>query len=101
MDKSSVAGPVSPFVGPFLGVVFRVDSLCLKRASWRRAWSHVIPFFAFPPAVRRVVYTTNSIESVHARLRKITSEWSRAAHDWKQAMNQFSNLYAERFSIRG
>jgi len=94
-------------------------------ASWRRAWSHVIPFFAFPPAVRRVIYTTNSIESVHARLRKIiktrghfpsddaatkliwlalrniTADWSRAAHDWKQAMNQFAILYAERFSVRG
>ena len=74
-------------------------------ASWRRAWSNVIPFFAFPPAVRKVIYTTNSIESVNARLRKIiktrehfpsddaatkliwlalrniTSKWSRAAHD--------------------
>ena len=40
-------------------------------ASWRRAWSHVIPFFAFPPEVRRVIYTTNAIESVNARLRKI------------------------------
>ncbi len=36
-------------------------------ASWRRAWSNVIPFFAFPPEVRRVIYTTNSIESVNAR----------------------------------
>ena len=93
-------------------------------ASWRRAWSHVIPFFAFPPAVRRVMYTTNSIESVHARLRKIiktrghfpsddaatkliwlalrniTAEWSRAAPDWKQAMNQFAILYADRFTVR-
>ncbi len=40
-------------------------------ASWRRAWAHVIPFFAFPPAIRRVLYTTNALESVHARLRKI------------------------------
>ena len=40
-------------------------------ASCRRAWPHVIPFFAFPPAVRRVIYTTNAIESVNARLRKI------------------------------
>ena len=79
--------------------------------SWRRAWSNVIPFFAFPPAVRRVIYTTNSIESVNARLRKIiktrghfpsddaaskliwlalrniTADWSRASHDWKSAMN--------------
>ena len=40
-------------------------------ASWRRAWDKVIPFFAFPPAVRKVVYTTNAIESINARLRKI------------------------------
>ncbi|WP_194727447.1 IS256 family transposase [Noviherbaspirillum malthae] len=93
-------------------------------ASWRRAWQHVIPFFAFPPEVRRVIYTTNSIESVHARLRKIiktrghfpsddaatkliwlalrniTAQWSRAAHDWKQAMNQFAIMYADRFNLR-
>lgn len=91
-------------------------------ASWRRAWAQVIPFFAFPPAVRKVIYTTNAIESVNARLRKIiktrghfpsdesatkliwlalrniTAEWSRASHDWKQAMNQFAVLYAERFT---
>ena len=40
-------------------------------ASWRRAWDRVISFFAFPPEVRRVIYTSNAIESVHARLRKI------------------------------
>jgi len=91
-------------------------------ASWRRAWSHVIPFFAFPAAVRKVIYTTNAIESVNARLRKIiktrghfptdeaatkliylalrniTSEWGRAAHDWKTAMNQFAILYDDRFT---
>ena len=38
---------------------------------WRRAWEHVIPFFAFPPEVRRVIYTTNAIESLHMQLRKI------------------------------
>lgn len=37
-------------------------------ASWRRAWSHVIPFFAFPPQIRRVIYTTNPIESINACL---------------------------------
>ena len=40
-------------------------------ASWRRAWTHVVPFFAFPPDVRRLIYTTNALESVHAQLRKI------------------------------
>ncbi|EUC17181.1 transposase mutator type, partial [Burkholderia sp. BT03] len=91
-------------------------------AAWRRAWDRVIPFFAFPPAVRKVIYTTNAIESVNARLRKIvktrgpfptdeaatkllwlalrniTADWSRAAHDWKAAMNQFAILYEDRFT---
>lgn len=90
-------------------------------AAWRRAWDRVIPFFAFPPAIRRVIYTTNAIESINARLRKIiktrghfpsddaaskliwlalrniTADWGRAAKDWKDAMNQFAILYAERF----
>lgn len=90
--------------------------------SWRRAWDRVIPFFAFPPAVRRVIYTTNAIESVHGRLRKIiktrghfpseeaaskliwlalrniTAEWSRAAKEWKEAMNQFAIMYGDRFA---
>jgi putative transposase len=91
-------------------------------AAWRRAWDRVIPFFAFPPAIRRVIYTTNAIESVNARLRKIiktrghfpsddaaskliwlalrniTADWAKAAHNWKEAMNQFAILYAERFT---
>jgi transposase-like protein len=90
-------------------------------AAWRNAWDRVIPFFAFPPAVRRVIYTTNAIENVNAQLRKIiknrshfpsddaatkliwlalrniTAGWSRAAHDWKQAMNQFAIMYEDRF----
>jgi transposase-like protein len=40
-------------------------------ASWRRAWAHVLPFFAFPPEIRRVIYTTNALESLNARIRKI------------------------------
>ena len=91
-------------------------------AAWHRAWDKVIPFFAFPPAVRKVVYTTNAIESINARLRKIiktrghfpsddaatkliwlalrniTADWGRAAPDWKIAMNQFAILYADRFT---
>ena len=82
----------------------------------------MIPFFAFPPEVRRVIYTTNAIESVNARLRKIiktrghfpsddaaskliwlalrniTADWGRAAKDWKEAMNQFAILYEDRFT---
>jgi putative transposase len=91
-------------------------------AAWRRAWDRVIPFFTFPPEVRKVIYTTNAIESVNARLRKIiktrghfpsddaaakliwlalrniTADWGRAANNWKTAMNQFAILYADRFT---
>ena len=38
--------------------------------SWRDAWERVIPYFAFPPALRRAVYTTNQIESLNAVVRK-------------------------------
>lgn len=91
-------------------------------AAWRRAWDRVIPFFAFPPDVRRIIYTTNAMESVNAQVRKIiktrghfpsdeaatkliwlalrniTAEWSRPAYNWKSAMNQFAILYGERFT---
>jgi transposase-like protein len=90
-------------------------------AAWRRAWDRVIPFFAFPPAVRRVIYTTNAIESVNSQIRKIiktrghfptddaatkliwlalrniTAKWERGPQHWKEAMNQFAILYADRF----
>ena len=91
-------------------------------AAWRRAWDRVIPFFAFPTDVRRIIYTTNAIESVHGRLRKIiksrghfpsdeaatkliwlalrniTSQWRRATREWKAAMNQFAIAYGDRFT---
>ncbi|AZL68860.1 MULTISPECIES: IS256 family transposase [Pseudomonas] len=90
-------------------------------AAWRRAWDRVIPFFVFPPAIRKVIYTTNAIESINAQLRKviktrghfpnddaatkliwlglrnITANWGKPAHDWKSAMNQFAILYGDRF----
>ena len=91
-------------------------------ASWRRAWTHVIPVFAFPPEVRRVVSTTHALESVHAQLRKIiktrghfptdeaattliglalrtiTAKWARGATHWRAAMNQFAILYEGGFT---
>ena len=90
-------------------------------AAWRRAWPRVMPFFAFPPEIRRVIDTTNALESVHAQLRKIiktrghfpnddaatklirlalrniTATWERAAPTWRQAMNQSAILYGDRF----
>ena len=38
--------------------------------SWRRAWGEVIPFFAFPDEVRRIVFTTNAIEALNSKLRR-------------------------------
>ncbi len=91
-------------------------------ASWRRAWENVIPLYAFPPEVRRVIYTTNVIESLHMQLRKIIKTrghfpsdeaatkllWLalrnvmrksvRSTREWKAAMNQFAILYGERFT---
>ena len=92
-------------------------------AAWRRAWDRVIPFFTFPPDIRRVIYTTNAIESVNARLRKIiktrghfptddaatkliwlalrniTADWGLPVHHWKEAMNQFAIIYDDRFHL--
>ena len=91
-------------------------------AAWRRAWDRVIPFFAFPPAVRRLIYTTNAIESLHSHLRKIIktrghfpsddaatkliwlalrnimSERGRSIREWREAMNQFAIAYGDRFT---
>src|SRR5579875_618128 len=44
---------------------------------WRRAWDHVVPFFAFAPAIRKMIYTTNSIEALNRSLRKIINYWLR------------------------
>ena len=70
--------------------------------SWRRNWEHVIPFFAFPEAVRRIIYTTNAIEALNAKLRRAVRTrghfpnddaalkppylvLTNAAEDWKRA----------------
>jgi putative transposase len=90
-------------------------------ASWRRNWTEVIPFFAYPMDVRRMIYTTNAIEalnssirrSVRARghfpsdeaamkliwlqLREITKEWKMPARQWHAARAQFALIFGERF----
>ena len=92
--------------------------------SWRRAWSEVIPFFAFPDEVRRIVYTTNAIEALNSKLRRAvkirghfpnddaamkliylvlrdaTAEWKMSAREWSEAKSQFAILFEERFIIR-
>ena len=91
-------------------------------AAWRRAWPQIVPFFAFPPDVRRIIYTTNALENVHRQLRKIiktrghfpndeaatkllwlalrniTAKWTQASQHWKAAMRQFAILYDDRFT---
>jgi transposase-like protein len=91
-------------------------------AAWRRAWDRVIPFFAFGPAVRRLIYTTNAIESLHMQVRKviknrghfpsdeaatkliylalrnITKQWKKAALEWAEAARQLAIQYGERFT---
>jgi transposase-like protein len=88
---------------------------------WKRQWEQIIPFFAYPAEVRKIIYTTNAIESLHMQLRKIiknrghfpndeaavkllylalrniTKDWKMSAREWKSAMNQFAILFADRF----
>jgi putative transposase len=88
--------------------------------AWRRAWEHVVPLFAFPPAIRKMIYTTNAVESLNRSLRKIiktrgsfpTDEaalkllflairnaglhW-RPPIEWTAAMGQFAILFGDRF----
>jgi putative transposase len=87
---------------------------------WRRAWQHVVPLFAFPPAIRKMIYTTNAVESLHRSLRKIiktrgsfpTDEaaikllflalrnagvhWRKPV-EWTAAKGQFAILFEDRF----
>jgi putative transposase len=91
------------------------------RKSWRAHWTRVIPLFSFPEEIRRVIYTTNAIESLNASLRSVTSthrifpsdeavykvvylalqnimkKWTMPIHNWKAALNSFSIAFAERF----
>jgi putative transposase len=90
--------------------------------AWRRAWEHVIPLFAFPPDIRKMIYTTNAVESLNRSLRKIiktrgsfpTDEaamkllylaiqnagvrWRRPVA-WTAAMGQFAVLFGDRFAL--
>ena len=89
--------------------------------SWRRNWEQVIPFFSYPEPVRKIIYTTNAIESLNMSLRKIiknrghfpsdeaaakllylalrnaAKKWTMPSRTWKQALNQFAILFQDRF----
>jgi len=88
--------------------------------SWRSNWTRVIPFFAHPPEIRKVIYTTNAIESLNMSLRKVTKargsfpndeavskllylalrniakRWTMPMHAWKVALNRFTIIYGDR-----
>jgi putative transposase len=88
---------------------------------WRRVWQQVIPFFAYPKEIRKIIYTTNAIESLHMQLRKvlknrghfpsdeaatkliylalrnITKKWKNPPITWKLAATQFAIRFGERF----
>ena len=88
--------------------------------SSRSRWEQVIPFFSYPPEIRKVVYTTNAIESINASIRKVTSKrgafptadsvrkvlylaitrasarWRRPVKDWSAALNHFAIVFEGR-----
>ena len=90
--------------------------------SWRRAWSEVVPFYAFPSEVRRILYTTNAIEALNSKLRRAVrarghfptdeaamkllflvlnrseKEWKMPPREWAMAKAQFAVIFGERFT---
>jgi putative transposase len=88
--------------------------------SWRANWTRVIPLFAHPPEIRKIIYTTNAIESLNMSLRKVTKargsfpndeavskllylalrniakKWTMPVHAWKDALNRFAIIYENR-----
>jgi putative transposase len=91
--------------------------------SWCRNWPEVIPFFAFPDDVRRIMYTTNAIESLNAKLRRAVrtrghfptdesalkllflvlnlaaKEWKMPPREWSMAKAQLAILFEDRFTL--
>ena len=88
---------------------------------WSRVWEQVVPFFAYPNEIRKIIYTTNAIESLHMQLRKvlktrghfpsdeaatkliylalrdITKKWKNPPITWKLAATQFAIRFGQRF----
>lgn len=91
--------------------------------SWRRNWQRIIPFFDYPPEIRKVIYTTNAIESVNMSLRKLTKnrgsfpsdeallklfylalrniskKWTMPIRDWKAALTRFTIEFGDRLAV--
>src|SRR5215218_5949995 len=91
--------------------------------AWRRNWDRVIPCFAFPEAVRRIIYTANAIEALNAKLRRAVkirghfpndeaatkliylvlrqtaTEWKMSPREWGEAKTQFAIMFEDRFIL--
>jgi len=91
--------------------------------SWRTNWQRIIPLFGYPPEIRKVIYTTNVIESLNMSLRKvtknrgsfpsdeaafkllylalsnITKKWTMPVQHWKSALNQMAILFDGRMPL--
>ena len=91
--------------------------------SWRKNWLELSAYFKYPPAIRRIIYTTNTIESFPAQLRKITQskrvfstdmalmkllylvqseitkKWVMALANWAETLSQFSIIFNERLKL--
>lgn len=96
------------------------DRYPMAARSWRDRWENVVPFYSYPEPTRKVIYTTNSVESLNAQLRKVTKErgafptddsvrkvlylaiiraarrWTMPIQDWPAAMSYFSIMFAGR-----
>lgn len=92
--------------------------------SWRTHWEKITPFMSFPMEIRKVIYTTNIVESLNSSLRKavrnrghfpteeslmkvlylviqqVSKKWTMPIRDWKQALNRFAIMYPDRFPER-
>jgi putative transposase len=90
---------------------------------WRAHWTHLTPFFDYPPELRKVIYTTNAVESINAQLRKVTKHrgafptsdsvrkvlylaitkaserWTRPVQDWTAALNHLSIVFEGRIPV--
>ena len=100
------------------------DTYAMISRSWRQHWDHLTPFFAYPPEIRKVIYTTNAIESMNASLRKVTKtrgafpndqaaikllylairniskRWTRPVSDWGKAINPFAIMFKDRVPLK-
>ena len=100
------------------------DTYSMISRSWREHWEYITPFFAYPPEIRKVIYTTNAIESMNASLRKVTKnrgafpndqaaikllylairniskKWTRPVRDWTAALNRFAIMFEDRVPLK-